>query len=155
MSDACGANQQNRTGRQARIEPGAGPSAASGPGSGSMSARGSLWSRIALLGVAIAVVTGVLAGVLAIGLIRSADDRTARRALSRIADAAQSAAVPTAALDRVRLKRRVLAAIGIRYGELTPAGQVITAAPIVRRALTVDDRRRLLAGVAVSTTRTV
>ena len=32
VSDACGANQRDRTGRQARIEPGAGPSAASGPG---------------------------------------------------------------------------------------------------------------------------
>jgi two-component system sensor histidine kinase BaeS len=120
-----------------------------------MSARGSLWSRIALLGVAIAVVTGVLAGALAIGLIRSADDRSARHALSRLADAAQTSAVPTGGLDRIRLKRRVLAAIGIRYGELTPAGQVITAAPVVRRALTARDRNRLLAGLAVSATRTV
>ncbi len=34
MSDACGAIQRHGPGRQARFEPGAGPSAASGPGAG-------------------------------------------------------------------------------------------------------------------------
>jgi two-component system, OmpR family, sensor kinase len=117
--------------------------------------RASLWVRISLLGVLIAVVTGVLAGALAISLIRSADQRGARRLLGNMADAAQTSVENGRAIDQVRFRRQLLRVVGIRYGELTSTGAVITDFPLVRRAITADDRRKVLAGRSVSQTRTV
>jgi two-component system, OmpR family, sensor kinase len=115
--------------------------------------RGSLWARVAVLGVVVAVVTGVLAGGLAIGLIRSAEDRSARRQLAHVADAAQSTidAGRTGALA----KRRVLRAFGVQAGQLTRRGVIVTEYPLVRRAVSVADRAAVAAGRAVSDTRTV
>ena len=50
--------------------------------------RGTLSRRIVLLAVGIAVLTALLAGLLAVGLTRTSADDSARRTLSRIADAA-------------------------------------------------------------------
>lgn len=118
--------------------------------------RGPLWVRVAVLGTVIAVVTGVLAGLLAIGLIRSADDRGARRLLGRLATAAQSSADNgrTGAVARLA-KRRVLKVIHVRYGEITAGGAVVTDFPLVARALTSAERQRVLSGNTVSATRTV
>jgi two-component system OmpR family sensor kinase len=115
--------------------------------------RRSLQVRVAALGIVVAVVTGLLAGGLAIGLIRSAEDRSARRLLANVADTAQTA------LDNGRagglVKRRVLEAFGVRAGQLTPRGAIITAYPLVRRTVTVIDRTAVLHGRSVSATRTV
>ena len=115
--------------------------------------RASLWVRVSVLGIGIAVVTGVLAGVLAVSLIRSADDRSARRLLGQLADAAQTS------LDNGRsgllVKRRVLQVLGVRFGEVTNRGRVVTDFPIVRKALTTGDRQRLRSGANVSSSRTV
>jgi two-component system OmpR family sensor kinase len=117
--------------------------------------RGSLWVRVSVLGIAIAVITGVLAGGLAIGLIRSADDRTARRLLSNLADAAQASVDNGKAIDQARVKRRVLRVVHVRYGELEPNLTIATDYPLVRRALSFADRRDVLAGNSISDTRTV
>ena len=117
--------------------------------------RTSLWVRVSVLGVAIAVVTGALAGGLAIGLIRGADDRSAHQVLARLADAAQTTIDNGQLVAEVRLKRKLLDAIGVQYGELTPRGLVITQFPLVRAAIDAADRTALLAGEPVSATRTV
>jgi two-component system, OmpR family, sensor kinase len=117
--------------------------------------RGSLWVRVAVLGIAIAVITGVLAGGLAIGLIRSADDRNARRLLGNLATAAQTSVENGRAIDQAGVKKRVLRAVRVRYGEIRPNLTVLTDYPLVRRALSVDDRRKVLAGKSISETRTV
>ncbi len=131
-----------------------------------MKRRGSLSGRIALLCIAIAVVTGVLASVLAIGLIRSADDRAARRTLARLADAAQTSVDRTAAgqLARARTKR-VLTVLGVRYGLIRPVGgaigsplprrAVVSGYPLTRAAVTAADVALVRAGHDVSASRTV
>jgi len=48
----------------------------------------SLASRIALLGIAVAIVTGVLAGALAVGLIRNAEQHNAQRTLAMVSRSA-------------------------------------------------------------------
>ena len=106
----------------------------------------SLASRIALLGIAVAIVTGVLGGVLAVGLIRTAAQQDARRTLARAADAATSA-VSTDTVSRPRL-RRVLQVLGIRLVTIPPAG----ALPAADRVLGANQIARLRAGNSVSTT---
>ncbi len=121
-----------------------------------MKRRGSLSGRIALLCIAIAVVTGALASVLAIGLIRSADDRAARRTLGRLADAAQSRIDQSRAgvLAQART-RRVLTVLGVRYGLIRRTGAVISDYPIARAAVRPDDLSKVSAGMPVSASRTV
>jgi two-component system sensor histidine kinase BaeS len=118
--------------------------------------RGTLTTRIALLGIAVAVLTGVVAGVLAVSLIRTADQRSARNTLARLADAAQVSAdrgpADPAAEARIR---RSLRAIAVRFGELEPDGTVSSGAPLARDALRPDDVARLLAHRPVSASRTV
>ena len=114
--------------------------------------RSSLWVRIALLGVVSALVTGAVAGLLAINLIRSADDRNARRELGNLAIAAQN---DLAAGRPHPLKRRVLRALRVHVGVLTGAGAFVQADPLVRLTLTAGDRAQLAAGRAVSASRDV
>ncbi len=120
---------------------------------GALRGRGSLQVRVAALCIVIAVVTGVLAGALATGLIRSAEDRSARRLLGTVADAAQTT------LDNGRsgalTKRRVLNAFGVRAGQLTPRGAIRTEYPLVRRTVTLADRAAVLQGHSVSAIRSV
>jgi two-component system OmpR family sensor kinase len=118
-------------------------------------ARGSLWVRVSVLGIAIAIITGVLAGGLAIGLIRSSDDHDARRVLGKLANAAQTSVNNGKAIDQVRLKRRVLQAVRVRYGEIEPNLTVSTDYPLVRRALSLAERRQVLAGESISESRTI
>ena len=56
--------------------------------------RQSLSGRITLLAVGIAVLTALLAGLLAVGLTRSSAEESARRTLSRLADAAAVGPTP-------------------------------------------------------------
>ena len=52
--------------------------------------RGTLALRISLLSVSVALITAVVAGGIAVGLVRQANDRTAKQLLARLADAAQT-----------------------------------------------------------------
>lgn len=118
--------------------------------------RGSLSGRIALLCIAIAVVTGVLASALAIGLIRSADDRSARKTLARLASAAQTSVDRSArgVLAEARTKR-VLQVLGVRFAEIAPTGRVITNYALVRAAVTPADIAAIRGGGSFSASRTV
>lgn len=95
--------------------------------------RGSLAARIATLGIAIAVVTGLLAGLLAVGLIGNAEGTAARHTLARLADAAANSADTPRAQQRTK---RTLAAVDVRFGRFAATGPVDSDAALVRAALT-------------------
>jgi signal transduction histidine kinase len=118
--------------------------------------RASLATRISLLSVGIAVVTALLAGALAAGLIRNNGSGAARKTLGRLADVTQSVATNgrSGATAQARL-RRALQGINVRSGFIGPAGTLDTRYPIVRSAVTPSDIAKVLAGETISTTRSV
>ncbi|MGI8761789.1 MAG: ATP-binding protein [Jatrophihabitantaceae bacterium] len=116
--------------------------------------RGTLGARIALLCIAIAVATGLVAGALAIGLIRAADERGARQTLARLADAAQSSTQRSATGVPLRV-RRLLQVLAVRYGEFGATGTVTSDFALARDALRPSDLTVLRAGHKVSASRTV
>jgi signal transduction histidine kinase len=113
--------------------------------------RGTLALRISLLAGAAALMTALIAGGLAIGLIQQANQSGARQTLSRIADAAQ-ADVTAGALPRARATLRTL---NIATGLIGPRGAVTSGNPLVRGALTPDQIQAVLAGHSVSTSTVV
>jgi len=117
--------------------------------------RGRLSARITTLTVAVALVTGLLAGGLAINLIRSAGATSARHTLAQIADATEHGIDRSAggALAQRRAKR-LLSVLGIHYGEFTSTGPV-TGDPLVTEAITAADLATLRAGHDVSADRNV
>jgi len=116
----------------------------------------SLAQRISLLAVAVAVITALLAGVLAVNLVRRSNTGAARRTLSQLADVAKSTADSgpnaRASQNRAREQLRVLK---IQSASIGPAGQVVTGSPLLRQALTSADVAAVLAGRAVSAQRAV
>lgn len=116
-----------------------------------MTARGSLSRRIVLLAVGIAVLTALLAGLLAVGLTRTSVDDAARTTLARIADAAAERA-DSGGAARVAQNRavRTLGALGIESASVGRGGAVTSTSPLARDALTPARRRALLAGGSVS-----
>ncbi|HEX7353702.1 MAG TPA: HAMP domain-containing sensor histidine kinase [Mycobacteriales bacterium] len=107
--------------------------------------RGSLTIRIALLAAAIAVITAVIGGVLAFGLIRRSDNSGARATLARVATA-----VAADGQGPVR-NRLALRAIKVSGGTIGPDGKVVASTKLARDALTPADIRAVLAGRPVST----
>ncbi|HEV7205329.1 MAG TPA: HAMP domain-containing sensor histidine kinase [Jatrophihabitans sp.] len=118
--------------------------------------RSTLATRISLLSVGIAVVTALIAGALATGLIRSSSTSTAQATLARLADVSQSVATDagsgTAPLQRLR---KALQGLNVRSGVIRPGGGIATTYPLVRRAVTIADIRTVLAGGTVSAVRSV
>jgi two-component system sensor histidine kinase BaeS len=114
-------------------------------------ARGSLSRRIVLLAVGIAVLTALLAGLLAVGLTRTSVDDAARTTLARIADAAAERA-DSGAAARVAQNRavRTLGALGIESASIGRGGAVTSTSSLARDALTPARLRALLAGRTVS-----
>jgi two-component system sensor histidine kinase BaeS len=115
--------------------------------------RTSLATRIALLSVGVAVITALLAGALATGLIRNGGADTARRNLARLADVMQSA-VGSGPVAQTRV-RRALTDLTVHPGLIRPGGQLVSRSLLVRAAVTTDDVSAVLAGHDVSATRTV
>jgi signal transduction histidine kinase len=116
----------------------------------------SLASRISLLAVAVAVITALLAGVLAVNLIQRTAGDNARSTLRQLANVAQSTADaganPTAAQSRAREQLRVLK---INTAAIDQTGKISTASALVRRVLTPADVSSLLAGKPVSAQRRI
>lgn len=115
-----------------------------------------LAGRISLLSIGVAVLTAVLAGALALGLVRNSGANAARANLARLADVAASAAANnrTGAVAGLRV-RRALTGLNVRSGVIRPAGRLVTQYPIVRQAVTGADVAAVLAGHDVSATRRV
>lgn len=118
--------------------------------------RGTLAARISLLSVAVAVVTALLAGALAINLIRAAGDREARRTLSKLAVVAQ-ASYETAPDNQPaqRRLRRALALLNVRYATVDRSGQISGGGAVMPAVVSDADVATLLAGNSVSATRHV
>jgi two-component system sensor histidine kinase BaeS len=104
-----------------------------------------------LLAVGIAVLTAVLAGLLAIGLTRSSVDEAARRTLSRIADGAAVRADAGAAAQVSQARAvRTLRVLGIESASVRKAGAVTSTSALARRAMSPARQRALLAGESIS-----
>jgi two-component system sensor histidine kinase BaeS len=116
--------------------------------------RGTLGTRIALVCVAIAVVTGVVAGGLAVGLIRTTENASARRVLSQLADTAQAEA-DKGARPLVEARRLTVLALTIRFGEFGASGAVQGNAALARNALSAKDLAAVRAGKSISRSGTV
>jgi len=110
-----------------------------------------LAGRISLLSIGIAVLTALIAGALALGLIRNSGAAAARSDLARIADVAQSAA------DNGGLPRKPVAGalrgLRIRTALISPKGRLVTKKPLVIAAVTGDDIAQILAGREVRAAR--
>lgn len=117
--------------------------------------RTTLGTRIALLCVAVAALTAVLAGLLAAGLIHRSGEAEARRTLARVAAAARATdderAARPAAQRRLQAALRVL---GVQLAEVGTDGTV-TGSPLAQAAVTPADLARLDAGLPVSAVRHV
>jgi signal transduction histidine kinase len=116
----------------------------------------SLASRISLLAVAVAVITAVLAGGIAVNLVQRVNTANARSTLSQLANVAQTTADAganaTASQSRARAQLRVLK---IQSGSISPSGTVASASQLVRAALTAQDIAAVLAGRSVSSQRVI
>jgi two-component system OmpR family sensor kinase len=118
--------------------------------------RGTLALRIALLTCAIAVITAVIAGGLAVRLMGQANERSARQTLSRLADAAQDTA-DTATFPQNGQARatRTLRALKIEFATISAAGRVVADTPVALDAVDRAEIDELLAGASLSLRRTV
>jgi signal transduction histidine kinase len=123
--------------------------------------RGTLAGRIALVTTAVAVVAVLVAGLVSVGLVRSAGDEDARRTLAALADAAADGAggngrLGNAGLARQRTRNQ-LNALKIDFTLLTRTGATSggPADGLAVRALTGPERAAVVAGQPLSQTRDV
>jgi len=118
--------------------------------------RGTLAVRISLLACAIAVITALVSGALAIGLITRISSDNARSTLSQLADAAQATTEigvrPEASQQRAR---RILQALKVQSVTISDDGRLAGASALGRASIADADVARLLAGAAVSGQSTV
>ncbi len=121
-----------------------------------MRPRSTLALRIALLTCAIAVITAVIAGGLAVRLMGQANERSARQTLSRLADAAQdtadSATFPQNGQARAT---RTLRALKIEFATISASGRVVADTPVALDAVDRAEIDELLGGASLSLRRTV
>ena len=118
--------------------------------------RGTLALRIALLTCAIAAITAVIAGGLAVRLMGQASERSARQTLSRLADAARDTA-NTAAFPQSGQARatRTLRALKIEFATISAVGRVVADTPVARDSVDRAEIDELLSGSSLSLRRTV
>lgn len=118
--------------------------------------RGSLAQSIALLASAVAVITALLAGGLAVGLITRSNADNARRTLSQLADAAQATAdlgvSPEASQRRAR---RILQTLKVQSVTVSADGRVAGANDLGQASISQADIGRLVGGAPVSRLTTV
>ncbi|HEY6745565.1 MAG TPA: HAMP domain-containing sensor histidine kinase [Mycobacteriales bacterium] len=125
--------------------------------------RHTLAGRIALVTTAVAVVAVLVAGLVSLGLVRSAGDGDARRTLSALADAAADGSgagagrVGTGPVATRTRTRNQLNALKIDFTFLTRAGatQGGPADGLASRALSERERREVVDGRSLSLTRDV
>lgn len=121
-----------------------------------MTRRGTLAQSIALLASAVAVITALLAGGLAVGLITRSNSDNARRTLSQLADAALATAdlgvSPEASQRRAR---RILQTLKVQSVTVSADGTAVGATALGQASISRADISRLLAGARVSQQTTV
>jgi len=115
-----------------------------------------LAQRISALAIGVAVITAVLAGVLATSLVHRSDTARARGALGNLADVARVTADqgPNAQSSQARA-RAILRNLGIQSASIDSSGAVATNSPLLRAALTAEDVRTVLASGSLSVQRRI
>ncbi len=121
-----------------------------------MRAPTTLAQRISALAVGVAVITALLAGLLAANLVHRSNTDAARGTLGNLADVARAAADqgPNAENSQVRA-RGILRTLGIQSASIDAAGTVTTNSPLLRATLSAADVRTLLATGSLSVQRRV
>jgi two-component system sensor histidine kinase BaeS len=117
--------------------------------------RGTLAQNISLLASAVAVITALLAGGLAIGLITKSNSDNARSTLSQLANAAQATADLGVSADASqRRARRILQALKVQSVTVSTDGKLVGASALGRASIDKSDISQLLGGAPVSKQRT-
>jgi signal transduction histidine kinase len=118
--------------------------------------RGTLAQHISLVASAVAVITALLAGGLAIGLITKSNSDNAQHTLSQLANAAQATAdLGTSAEASQRRARRILQALKVQSVTVSTNGQLAGATALGGASISAADINQLLKGGAVSKQGTV
>ncbi|HST49905.1 HAMP domain-containing sensor histidine kinase [Jatrophihabitans sp.] len=117
---------------------------------------GTLAQRISALAVGVAVITALLAGVLAVNLVHRSNAAAARTTLGNLADLARAAADqgPNAEAAQQRA-RAMLRSLGIQSAAIDSSGRVSTASPLLRATLSPADVRTVLATGSLSAQRRI
>jgi two-component system OmpR family sensor kinase len=118
--------------------------------------RGTLAQRIALLAIAVAVMTGLVAGILTLGLVRKANEHSAQQTLSRLADAAQATSEVGVNEQAGQVRaRQTLRALRVEFASISREGSVSGNSPLARNALSAQEIATVLAGTSLSKRRSV
>jgi two-component system, OmpR family, sensor kinase len=117
--------------------------------------RTSLALRISLLSVVIAVITALVAGGLAINLIRQTNTSAAQKTLAQVADAAAATADQGTIVNGTVRAARTLQALKITFATIGPAGKVSGQSALANQALSSTERTEVLAGDEIHSRRTV
>lgn len=121
-----------------------------------MTRRGTLAQHIALLASAVAVITALLAGGLAVGLITASNSANARITLSQLADAAQATADQGVSAEASqRRARQILQTLKVQSVTVSDYGKLVGATALGGASISAPDISRLLSGGAVSQQETV
>lgn len=115
-----------------------------------------LAQRISALAVAVAVITALLAGVLAINLVQRTNTDAARGTLGNLADLARATADQAVnAQNGQNRARTILRSLHIQSAAIDSAGNITTGSPLVRAALTSEDVRTVLVDGSLSAERRI
>lgn len=118
--------------------------------------RASLAQRISLLAVGVAVITALLAGILAVNSVDKSNNASARSTLSRLADVAKATADQGANAETSQARaRRILQVLSIQSASIGSDGTVNTNSALMRTGLTQQDVTAVLSGRSVSAQRRI
>jgi two-component system sensor histidine kinase BaeS len=110
-----------------------------------------LAQHISLLAAAVAVITALLAGGLAIGLITKSNSDNARSTLSQLANAAQATAdLGTSPEASQRRARRILLALKVQSVTVSADGKLVGATALGGASISQADISQLLKGGTIS-----
>jgi signal transduction histidine kinase len=113
--------------------------------------RGTLAQHISLLASAVAIITALLAGGLAVGLITKSNTDNARSTLSQLANAAQATAdLGVSAEASQRRARRILQALKVQSVTVSADGALVGATALGRASINQANISQLLGGATVS-----
>jgi two-component system sensor histidine kinase BaeS len=115
-----------------------------------------LAQRISALAVAVAVITALLAGVLAINLVQRSNNDAARDTLGNLADVARATADQGVNAQASQNRARsILRSLRIQSGAIDDAGTLSTGSALVRAALRSEDVRTVLDSGSLSAERLI
>lgn len=107
--------------------------------------RGSLAVRMSALSAAAAIITAIVAGVLSLNLVRSANEHSARRTLAKLADAAVVSTDRSANSRAAQVKvKKTLQALKVSVATIDPDGAFVRGDPLAGSAVTPGEAQRVL-----------